>query len=157
MTFVEGHDYKSKLSLFLLPYRKAAYVRGKCSNISFGRENVTGQWRKVLSVNVGLIQQHIPGEVRGSGSGWSRWIHWYDFIISLSSEQGAGWLAGLSGSVVEADGANGIRMSGPHLSVVMAGWQALMDRWSWGFGWQSRSVDELWNETDIQKLWAAQT
>lgn len=29
-----------------------------------------GQKRKVMSVNVALIQQHIPRDVGGSGSGW---------------------------------------------------------------------------------------
>lgn len=134
---------------------------GKSRNISFNSENVKRPKRKVMSVNTALIQQHIPGEDGGSGE-WERvgrrWelflIRWYGFIISLSPEQGAGWLTGLPGGGW-ADGANGIRMLGPHLSVLMVGWQALMDRRSWRPAWQSRSADELWNETDTQKLWAA--
>lgn len=42
---------------------------GTSRNISFERENVKGQKRKVMSVNVTLIQQHIQREVGRSGSG----------------------------------------------------------------------------------------
>lgn len=115
--------------------------------------------KDIVIVIVALIKQHIPKESRGSGNVWGEsrgvLIQWYGFIISLSREQGAGWLTGLHGGRAEADGANGIRMPEPHLWVVMAGWQVLMDRWSWRLSWQSRLADELWNETDIQKLWAA--
>lgn len=82
---VKPHDYKSKPQTFLSFFppqirRKTAdasvcvllscaVVRGS-RNISFGGEDVKGQKRKVMSVIVTLIQQHIPWEVGGSGSGW---------------------------------------------------------------------------------------
>lgn len=98
---------------------------GRSRDISFRGENVKGQKRKVMSVNVALIQQHYPWEVRGSGSGWREMGAVSDSLIRfyylLSPEQGAGWLTGLPGGIAGADGANGIRMLGPHLSVVMAG------------------------------------
>lgn len=127
----------------------------------FGGKNVKGHIRKVMSVNVSLIQPHIPREGRGSASGWRGiWsCFWFIDMVLLSlwdpNKVLAGWPA-LLGGRAEADGANGIRMPEPHLSAVMAGWQVLMDRWSWRLSWQSRLADELWNETDIQKLWAAQ-
>lgn len=126
-----------------------------------GGKYVKGHIRKVMSVNVSLIQPHIPREGRGSASGWRGiWsCFWFIDMVLLSlwdpNKVLAGWPA-LLGGRAEADGANGIRMPEPHLSAVMAGWQVLMDRWSWRLSWQSRLADELWNETDIQKLWAAQ-
>lgn len=134
----------------------------KVRNVSFrmGRKCERPKKKECQS----LTQQPVPGEGRGSAIGWRVnleliLIHWYGFIISLRPEQGAGWLAGwlaLLGGGARPDGANGIPMPEPHLSVVMAGWQVLMDRWSWRLSWQSCLADELWNETDIQKLWAAQ-
>lgn len=62
------------------------------------------------------------------------------------------WLADWAARrTARVDGANGIRMLRPHLSVVMVWWQVLMDRLSWRPVWQLRLADELWNETDIQK------
>lgn len=75
-----------------------------------------------------------PTQVGGSGSGCRETGAVSDSLIRfyylLNPEQGAGWLTGLPGGIAAADGANGIRMPGPHLSVVMAGWQVLMDRQS---------------------------
>lgn len=84
-----------------------------------------GQKRKVMSVNADLIQQHIPWEVRGSGSGWREMGPVSDSLIQfyyLFESRTRCWLAGWAGwRYSRADGANGIRMPGPHLSVVMSG------------------------------------
>lgn len=58
---------------------------GGSRNISTEGENVKGQRRKVMSVNVALIQQHsyIPGEVRGSGSGWRETAPVSDLLIQF--------------------------------------------------------------------------
>lgn len=132
---------------------------GRSRNISLGGENMKGPEKKSNVSQRGFNTAAYPtGSRGGSGGRWELFlIRWYGFIISLSPEQVAGWLTGQLGAIAGADGANGIGMPGPHLSVVMAWWQELMDRWGWRLAWQSRSADELWNETDIQKLWAAQT
>lgn len=90
--------------------------------------------RKEMSVRGSLIRQRIPHKSEGvaavcreTGAVPDSLIRFY---YLLNPEQGAGWLTGLPGGIAAADGANGIRMQGPHLSVVMAGWQVLMDRQS---------------------------
>lgn len=54
-------------------------------NILSEVENVKGQTRKVMSVNVALIQQHsyIPGEVRGSCSSCGDMVPVSDLLIQF--------------------------------------------------------------------------
>lgn len=72
-----------------------------------------GQKRKVMSVSVALLQQHIPHKservaVETEGVSYPLILFYY----LLSPEQGAHWLTGLPGGIAGADGANGIRILG---------------------------------------------
>lgn len=124
------------------------------------RESAKGHKRKVMSVfNTAAYprgRQRKCDWLEGESGAVSDSLIWFYYLFETWTRCWlAGWLALLGGGA-KPDGANGIPMPEPHLSVVMAGWQVLMDRWSWRLSWQSCLVDVLWNETDIQKLWAAQ-
>lgn len=130
----------------------------KAQIFHLGGKIVKGEKRKVMSVSAGYNTASYP---TGSRREW-RWLEengtcfWFADTVLLSlwvpNKVLAGWLAG---RIARLMGLMEFECRGPHLSVVMAGWQDLMDHWSWRLAWQSRSADELWNETDIQKLWAA--
>lgn len=115
---------------------------GKKTNVSFGRENVKGQKRKVMSASVALTQQYISWAEGMTVVGGNRevfLIHWYSFIISLSPEQGAGWLTGLLGGTAWADGANGIRTP----SLISQLWW-LADRSWWIAGAEGSPDSHAW-------------
>lgn len=103
--------------------------------------------RTVISVRVTLIPQHISKEASGSGCCWRESEGVPDSLI---------WFYYLWNKVL-ANWPAGMWKWESHLSVVTAGWQLLMDLQNQRLTWQPRLADELWNETDIQKLQAAQT
>lgn len=122
----------------------------RSGNVSFERQNVKGQKK-----NSNISQGDFNTAAYLEGSQWE-WLllegigrcSWFTDMVLLS--------LGVQNKVL-ANWPAGMWKWEPHLSVLTAGWQLLMDLQNQRLAWQPRLADELWNETDIQKLQAAQT
>lgn len=134
----------------LCSYAMTIFSLCRSGNVSFERQNAKGQKK-----NSNISQGDFNTTAYLEGSQWE-WLllegigrcSWFTDMVLLS--------LGVWNKVL-ANWPAGMWKWEPHLSVVTAGWQLLMDLQNQRLACQPRLADELWNETDIQKLQAAQT
>lgn len=133
-SYLQPRDNKS----FTLQKRKCFIWETKCEKTE----------KKKKKVRVPLIPGNISKEASGSGCGWRESEGVSDSLIWFYYLSESGTRCRLTD---QQDCESGSPISQ---------WWRLADSSWWIFrtkgspAWQSRLADELWNETDIQKLWA---